>query len=78
MAKSGIDALHAEADPAAALGIAGMMISTEEFGGTPDHSSLGCINPLLCVEYAPKKLVVRSCDQEDTGRQRGEHAGSCR
>ena len=78
MAKGGIDALHAEADPAAALGIAGMMLSAKEFGDHPGHSSLGCINPLLCVEHAPEKLVVRSCDQEDTGTQRGEHAGSCR
>ena len=58
MAKGGIDALHAEADPAAALDIAGMMISAEEFGVTLTKSSLGRINPLLCVEHAPEKLVV--------------------
>ena len=69
MAKSGIDALHAEADPAAALGIAGMMISAEEFGAAPTTllwaasircSALSMLPKSLWSEVVTKKILERN------------------
>ena len=69
MAKSGVDALHAEADPAAALGIAGMMIPAEEFGTTPTTllwaasfrcSALSMLPKSLWSEVVAKKILERN------------------